>query len=321
MIFAFQEASTFYPILGLVILLGLFALIQFLSDRFFVGNIFFGIVLPLIALGYFIFLAIGVQSGTYYAMNSDTYLYHNGWYHYAFFGIAFLGTLLSLLLKNKSTAIQRLALVALIVLFGICDIDSLMRSLTSTVQTASAYYLSADGVWIYGGWWNLLHLIAGIFLLIILVLTRKTELSKAFAGFYSFWFFTGAYLLFPTESWYFGLVSVLVPLLFFLFRKKTDFAASHLQTLTLFSGILQIFPVFFTAGTWSLRSSIYDGTLSLWENGLTDATITPSSVAPLWQIVFAVICCILGFVVLNLTILQLVKAVKTAPQEKKEAER
>ncbi len=54
-----------------------------LQRRTKMGGIFFFLILPAVLTIYFIAIAIGAASGADWAVKNDTYLYMNGWFHYA----------------------------------------------------------------------------------------------------------------------------------------------------------------------------------------------------------------------------------------------
>lgn len=73
------------------------------------GGIACFIALPAALTIYFIAIYVGAANGAEWALNNDTYVHMNSWFH------------------------------------GRC------------------WWLSSEGVWLYGGWWNVLNGIAGLF--------------------------------------------------------------------------------------------------------------------------------------------------------------
>ena len=65
------------------------------------GIFFFGIVLAALTV-YFIAIQIGASTGAAWALNSQTYKYMNGWFHYAKLYAAVAGCIGFMLLKYKT---------------------------------------------------------------------------------------------------------------------------------------------------------------------------------------------------------------------------
>ena len=65
------------------------------------GIFFFGIVLAALTV-YFIAIQIGAHTGAAWALNSQTYKYMNGWFHYAKLYAAVAGCIGFMLLKYKT---------------------------------------------------------------------------------------------------------------------------------------------------------------------------------------------------------------------------
>ena len=83
-----------------VVLIGLILLNEFARRTKF-GGIFTFLVVPLALTVYFVAIAIGVRTGAEWALNNQTHLYMNGWFHYAKLYAATAGCIGFMMIKYK----------------------------------------------------------------------------------------------------------------------------------------------------------------------------------------------------------------------------
>ena len=84
----------------LVVLIGLILLNEFARRTKTGGRIMF-FVIPAILTAYFLAIAIGAASGAQWALKNQTYMYMNGWFHYAKLYAALTGCIGFMMIKDK----------------------------------------------------------------------------------------------------------------------------------------------------------------------------------------------------------------------------
>ena len=122
----------------------------------------FGAV-PAILTVYFIILAVSAASGAPWALSNQTYLYMNGWFHYAKLYAALAGCIGFMMIKygwgiGKTHWFKAypFVIVAINILIAVAsDFESAFKGWYQ-------WWLSSEDVWLYGGWHNVFNGIAGI---------------------------------------------------------------------------------------------------------------------------------------------------------------
>lgn len=88
---------------------------------------------------------------------------------------------------------------------------------------AGGWWMSSEGVWLYGGWWNVLNGLAGLFNIVCMtgwwdIYSSKDKKDMLWPDMiwvyvlaYDIWNFQYTYLNLPTHSWYCGLALLLAP--------------------------------------------------------------------------------------------------------------
>ena len=90
-----------YQLLGwLLVFVGLIVTNE-ISRRTKAGGIFFFLILPLALTAYFLAIAIGARTGAQWALENQTHVYMNGWFHYAKLYAATAGCIGFMMLKYK----------------------------------------------------------------------------------------------------------------------------------------------------------------------------------------------------------------------------
>lgn len=149
-------------IMMLVVLLGLILLNEVARRTKVGGLIVFGVV-PAILTIYFIAIAIGAKSGAAWVLNNSTYLYMNGWFHYAKLYAALAGCIGFMMIKyewgiGKTHWFKAFpfVIVAINIMIAVCS------DFESAIKGWYCWWQSSEGVWLYGGWHNIMNGIAGI---------------------------------------------------------------------------------------------------------------------------------------------------------------
>ena len=67
------------------------------------------------------------------------------------------------LVKHSGLRLSHFVIVAINILIAVCsDFESAIRGAHALAETGTSWWLSSEGVWLYGGWWNVLNGLAGI---------------------------------------------------------------------------------------------------------------------------------------------------------------
>ena len=167
MLFQIYGETAGFQLLGwLMVFVGLILANEF-ARRTKWGGIACFLVLPAGLTIYFISIYVGAAMGAQWALNNPTYVYMNSWFHYAKLYAATAGCIGFMILKyhwgklGKSHGFKAFPfiIVAINILIAVAsDFESAVRA----GSLAGGWWLSSEGVWLYGGWWNVLNGLAGI---------------------------------------------------------------------------------------------------------------------------------------------------------------
>ncbi len=130
-------------------------LLNEVSRRTKAGGILMFFVIPAILTVYFIAIAVGAKTGASWALNNQTYLYMNGWFHYAKLYAALAGCIGFMMIKyewgiGKAHWFKAypFAIVAINILIAVAS------DFESAINGWYSWWLSSEDVWLYGGWHN-----------------------------------------------------------------------------------------------------------------------------------------------------------------------
>lgn len=144
------------------VLIGLILLNEF-ARRTKAGGLITFVAVPIVLTVYFIAIAVGAASGSEWALKNQTYLYMNGWFHYAKLYAALAGCIGFMMIKYEWGIGKKHWFKAFP--FGIVAINILIAVVSdfeSAVNGWNMWWKSSEGVWLYGGWHNVMNGIAGI---------------------------------------------------------------------------------------------------------------------------------------------------------------
>ena len=168
MFFQLYGETAGWQLLGWLMVFAGLVVMNEVARRSKAGGIACFIALPAALTIYFIAIYIGAANGAEWALNNDTYVHMNSWFHYAKLYAATAGCIGFMILKfhwgklGKSQAFKAFpfVIVAINILIAVAsDFESAIRA----GSLAGGWWLSSEGVWLYGGWWNVLNGIAGLF--------------------------------------------------------------------------------------------------------------------------------------------------------------
>ena len=274
MIFQIYSGGTGWQLLGWVMVFGGLILVNEIARRTKAGGMACFFALPAVLTVYFISIYVGAARGAEWALNNQTYVHMNSWFHYAKLYAALAGCIGFMVLKyhwgklGKSHGFKvfPFVIVAINILIAVVsDFESVVRA----GSIAGGWWKSSEGVWLYGGWWNILNGIAGI--LNILCMTgwwgiysskdKKDmlwpDMTWCFILAYDIWNFQYTYLNLPTHSWYCGFALLLAPTVANALWNKGGWIQNRANTLALWCMFAQVFPLFQDASRFTTVSSVY----------------------------------------------------------------
>lgn len=302
MLFQIYGETSGYQLLGwLLVFVGL-VLMNEIARRTKIGGIACFIVLPLVLTVYFISIYAGAAKGAEWALNNQTYVHMNSWFHYAKLYAATIGCIGFMILKYHWGKLGKahwfkafpFAIVAINILIAVAsDFESLIRA----GSFAGGWWYSSEGVWLYGGWWNLLNGLAGIINILCMtgwwgIYSSKDEKDMLWPDMiwvyilaYDIWNFQYTYLNLPTHAWYCGLALLLAPTFANALWNKGGWIQNRANTLALWCMFAQVFPLFQDNSVFTTVSAVYG------EGGIAAAmgTAMPTTAEPVMQGVISVL--------------------------------
>lgn len=159
-----------WQFLGWILVFTCLVLANEIARRTKAGGMLCFVVLPIILTVYFIAIYVSAAAGAEWALNNNTYVHMTSWFHYAKLYAATAGCIGFMMLKYKWGVGKTqwfkafpFVIVAINILIAVCsDFESAIRGAQALAETGTSWWLSSEGVWLYGGWWNVLNGLAGI---------------------------------------------------------------------------------------------------------------------------------------------------------------
>ena len=275
------------------------------------GGIACFLVLPAGLTAYFISIYVGAAMGAEWALNNPTYLYMNGWFHYAKLYAAVAGCIGFMMIKYQWGIGKKewfkvfpfLIVAANILIAVVSDFESAIKG----AMSVDGWWLSSENVWLYGGWWNWINGIAGILNIACMtgwwgIYASKDKKDMLWPDMiwlyilaYDVWNFQYTYLNLPTHTWYCGLALLLAPTVANALWNKGGWIQNRAHTLALWCMFAQVFPLF-------QDRSIFTTLPALYADGFMDAAIRPTLVNPVPQGVISIVSLAINVLVLALII-------------------
>lgn len=312
MLFQIYGAFSAYKLLGwLMAFLGLVILNE-IGRRTKFGGILIFVAIPLALTVYFIAIYAAAAKGAEWALNNPTYVHMNSWFHYAKLYAADCGCIGFMMLKYKWGIGAKewfkpfpFIIVAINILIAVgSDFESAIKG----AMSVDGWWLSSEGVWLYGGWWNVLNGIAGIINILCMtgwwgIYSSKgrqdmlwPDMTWMFILAYDVWNFEYTYLNLPTHSWYCGLALLLAPTFAAAVWNKGGWIQNRANTLAIWCMFAQVVPAFQDYSKFSVLPSVYGDTYDA--VGYMDASIRPITAHPQAQGVIAIASIVTNAVVL-----------------------
>ena len=296
MLFQIYGENAGWQLLGWVLVFAALVVLNEIARRSKIGGIVCFLAVPAALTVYFIAIYVCAAQGAEWALNNDTYVHMNSWFHYAKLYAATAGCIGFMMLKyhwgiGKTHWFKAFpfVIVAINILIAVAsDFESGIRGLMALQETGSRWWLSSENVWLYGGWWNWVNGIAGI--LNILCMTgwwgiysskdKKDmlwpDMTWCFIIAYDLWNFEYTYNNLPTHTWYCGLALLLAPTFANALWNKGGWIQNRANTLALWCMFAQVFPLFQDASRFSVIPTVY-------ADGFMDAAVHPAAADPTMQ--------------------------------------
>ena len=292
MLFQLYGSTAMTQLLGWVLVFAGLVILNEIGRRTKIGGIVLFVIIPAILTIYF----IAIQAGLFGGHSNQTYEYMNGWFHYAKLYAADIGVIGFLMIKYKWGIGKKewfkpwpFIIVAINILIAVAsDFESAIRAYQITGDFSGAWWASNEGVFLYGGWWNIVNGIAGLINIFCMtgwwgIYSSKKkddmlwpDMTIWFIVAYDIWNFEYTYCNLPTHTWYCGVALLLAPTFANALWNKGGWIQNRAMTLATWCMFAQVFPLFqetMSDGTqiypWATLTKQYaDGTL----NGIAAGT-------------------------------------------------
>ena len=315
MLFQIYGERAGYQLLGWLLVFVALVLFNEIARRSKKGGLFFFVALPAALTVYFIAIYVGAAMGAEWALTNSTYVYMNGWFHYAKLYASLAGCIGFMMLKYKWSfgktewfKVFPFAIVAINILLAVAsDFESAIKGAQAMKEFGDRWWLSGEGVWLYGGWWNWLNGIAGIINILCMtgwwgIYSSKNKHDMLWPDMiwlyiiaYDVWNFQYTYLNLPTHAWYCGLALLLAPTVAAALWNKGGWIQNRANTLATWCMFAQVFPLF-------QDNSIFTTIPVLYADGFMDAAIRPTLVNPVPQGVISILSIAINALVLGIII-------------------
>ena len=262
-------------LLGWVLVFAGLVILNEIGRRTKIGGIVLFVIIPAILTIYF----IAIQAGLFGGHSNQTYEYMNGWFHYAKLYAADIGVVGFLMIKYKWGIGKKewfkpwpFIIVAINILIAVAsDFESAIRAYQITGDFSGAWWASNEGVFLYGGWWNIVNGIAGLINIFCMtgwwgIYSSKKkddmlwpDMTIWFIVAYDIWNFEYTYCNLPTHTWYCGVALLLAPTFANALWNKGGWIQNRAMTLATWCMFAQVLPLFQLSNTFSVLPSLYGG--------------------------------------------------------------
>lgn len=273
MLFQLYGANSGWQLIGwLMVFVGLVVMNE-IGRRTKWGGLAVFFVLPAILTIYFIAIYVGAAMGAEWALHNDTYVHMNSWFHYAKLYAATIGCIGFIIIKYQWGKLGKahwfkawpFVIVAINILIAVAsDFESAIKG-----GMAGGWWLSSEGVYVYGGWWNWLNGIAGIVNICCMtgwwgIYSSKKrqdmlwpDMTWCYILAYDIWNFQYTYLNLPTHSFYCGVALLLAPTFANALWNKGGWIQNRAFTLSVWCMFAQVFPLFQDNSRFTTIASVY----------------------------------------------------------------
>lgn len=275
MLFQLYGSTAMTQLLGWVLVFAGLVILNEIGRRTKIGGIVLFVIIPAVLTIYF----IAIQAGLFGGHSNQTYEYMNGWFHYAKLYAADIGVVGFLMIKYKWGIGKKewfkpwpFVIVAINILIAVVsDFESAIRAYQITGDFSGAWWASNEGVFLYGGWWNIVNGIAGLINIFCMtgwwgIYSSKKkddmlwpDMTIRFIVAYDIWNFEYTYCNLPTHTWYCGVALLLAPTFANALWNKGGWIQNRAMTLATWCMFAQVLPLFQLSNTFSVLPSLYGG--------------------------------------------------------------
>ena len=275
MLFQLYGSTAMTQLLGWVLVFAGLVILNEIGRRTKIGGIVLFVIIPAVLTIYF----IAIQAGLFGGHSNQTYEYMNGWFHYAKLYAADIGVVGFLMIKYKWGIGKKewfkpwpFVIVAINILIAVVsDFESAIRAYQITGDFSGAWWASNEGVFLYGGWWNIVNGIAGLINIFCMtgwwgIYSSKKkddmlwpDMTIWFIVAYDIWNFEYTYCNLPTHTWYCGVALLLAPTFANALWNKGGWIMNRANTLCVWCMFAQVLPLFQLSNTFSVLPSLYGG--------------------------------------------------------------
>lgn len=275
MLFQLYGSTAMTQLLGWVLVFAGLVILNEIGRRTKIGGIVLFVIIPAVLTIYF----IAIQAGLFGGHSNQTYEYMNGWFHYAKLYAADIGVVGFLMIKYKWGIGKKewfkpwpFVIVAINILIAVVsDFESAIRAYQITGDFSGAWWASNEGVFLYGGWWNIVNGIAGLINIFCMtgwwgIYSSKKkddmlwpDMTIWFIVAYDIWNFEYTYCNLPTHTWYCGVALLLAPTFANELWNKGGWIQNRAMTLATWCMFAQVLPLFQLSNTFSVLPSLYGG--------------------------------------------------------------
>ena len=283
MLFQIYGDTALWQLLGWALVFTGLVLANEIARRSKAGGIFFFLVLPAALSVYFIVINVAAAKGVDWAVNNDTVVHTNSWFHYAKLYAATAGCIGFMMLKYKwSIGKTQWFKVFPFVIVAI----NILIAVASDCESARK------------GWWG--------------IYSSKNhqdmlwpDMTWCYILAYDIWNFEYTYNNLPTHSWYCGLALLLAPTFANALWNKGGWIQNRAYTLAIWCMFAQVFPLFQDQGKFAVITSVY-------ADGFMNPAVHPTAANPTAQGVISVLALAVNVVVFGF-IMKKAKETKTNP--------
>jgi hypothetical protein len=253
------------------------------------------VIIPAILTIYFIAIHFNAFGGS----ANPTMAYMDGWFHYFKLYAADIGCVGFMMIKYKWGIGKEkwfawwpwFIVSANIMIANVSDLESALAAYNIAGNLSGAWWASNEGVFIYGGWWNVVNALAGLINIFCMtgcvhLYTSKDknhadmlwpDMTIWFILAYDVWNFEYTYLNLPTHSWYCGVALLLAPTFANAFWNKGAWIQNRANTLAIWCMWAQVVPTFQLVGRFQAAlPSVYGGAT---EAGVNTAMLYDKAIA------------------------------------------
>ncbi len=295
MLFQLYSEHASMQLIGWVLVFCGLILMNEIGRRTKAGGMVVFVAIPTILTVYFILAHLGMFGGS----ENPTVAFMDGWFHYFKLYAADIGCVGFMMIKYKWGIGKEkwfkwfpwFIVAANIMIANVSDMESALAAFSITGDLSGAWWASNEGVFIYGGWWNVVNALAGMINIFCMTgcihLYTSNDKNQSdmlwpdmtiwFIVAYDIWNFEYTYLNLPTHSWYCGVALLLAPTFANALWNKGAWIQNRANTLAIWCMWAQVVPAFQLSSRFAASlPSVYGGATA---NGITTMDLYDKAIA------------------------------------------